>query len=97
MNTEHDQQLAKLLKQREQLNRRIKNAQAKQRIKRKKDDTRRKIIVGAIVKNHMKIHPQDPLTEALRKIITEHAKRPKDRELLGLPPLQDKNDKRGNI
>lgn len=97
MNIAPDPKLAILLKQREHLNKRIRSAQARQRIRRKKDDTRRKIIVGAIIKRHMRIHPQDPLTIALREIIAQNATRPKDRDLLGLPPLQQTNEKQRRI
>lgn len=80
-------QLEKLLKQRDQLNERIKTAQARERSKSRKADTRKKILIGAIAQTHMDNNPASEFAGELRTLLNRHITKPKDRELLGLSPL----------
>lgn len=79
--------LDKLLKQRDQINERIKAAQSRERSKSRKADTRRKILIGAIAQSHMDKNPASEFAGELRTLINKHITKPKDRELLGLSPL----------
>ena len=51
------EQREKLLKQKQQLENRLKALDAKQTLQERKDDTRRKILVGAIVLHHATLKP----------------------------------------
>ena len=76
--------LQTLLDKRAKLDAQIKAAQARSRSQARKDDTRRKIIIGALAKDHMAMHPNSAFAQELRALLNEHVKRPKDRALLNL-------------
>jgi predicted nucleic acid-binding Zn-ribbon protein len=78
--------LEKLKLQREQLNARIKDAEAKERKQNRKNETRRKIIIGAIAQAHSETHPASEFTAQLIELLNTHVTKPIDRELLGLKP-----------
>lgn len=80
-------QLQKLIKQKAQIEERIKDAKSRQRNKQRKQDTRRKIIIGAIAESHMELYPNEAFTQELKRLLNTHVTKPKDRELIGLPPL----------
>jgi|GEM_PF-3213318 len=50
------------------------------------DDTRRKILLGAVVMKAMKASP-DRVGAWAQELLAEELKRPKDRALWGLPPI----------
>lgn len=81
--------LQQLLKQQEQLQNRIKAEQAKARTRARKEDTRRKIIVGALALEHAEQHPGSPFAQELARLLHTHVTRPQDRALLDLPDTQD--------
>ena|ERR1039458_8980894 len=70
----------KLLKQREELNARLNTIEAKAKTQKRKDDTREKIIIGAVLIADAAIHPEtrDLIEGVLRKAVTS----PRDREFL---------------
>ena len=73
---------AKLLAQRKKLDAEIKAIEAKERAQKRKDDTRRKIILGGLV---MKAAEADPnIMGWLKSLATGENVSAKDRELLGL-------------
>ena len=75
--------LETLKAKKEQIEARIKNIEAKERSRAKKDDTRRKILIGAMV---LEMAGKDH--EAKKKITTQldgFLTRPMDRDLFGLP------------
>ena len=92
--------LETLKAKKEQIEARIKNLESKERLKQKKQDTRRKILIGAMVlemlgKDH---EAKKKLTAQLDGFLT----RPMDRELFGLqektksqnpPPLKSQGEK----
>lgn len=66
---------------------RLNAEKAKLRNGERKLENRRKIIVGAVVREHARLHPD--FAETLDKILASHVLRPADRALLGLPPIPD--------
>ncbi len=83
-------------KEREQLNARLKDIQAREKNKQRKIDTRQKIIAGALALNHRDKNPDDPFTKKLDALINEYVTKDNERALFDLPPLpaNDQNKKR---
>ena len=79
--------LEKLIAKRKQIDAQIQKANAVERQKRRKADTRRKIIAGALAIEHMELHPNGDFARELQNLMHQHVTRPKDRELMGLAPL----------
>ncbi|MCA9642452.1 MAG: conjugal transfer protein TraD [Myxococcales bacterium] len=73
---------AKLLAQREKLDAEIKALEAKERSQKRKDDTRRKIILGGLVMNAAKAEPN--IMGWLKTLAGGESISAKDRDLLGL-------------
>ena len=74
--------LETLKSKKEQIEARIKNLESKEHLKQKKQDTRRKILIGAMVMEQMEKNE-----EAKKKILASlegFLTRPMDRELFGL-------------
>ena len=84
--------LEKLIEKRKQIDAQIQKASAIERTKKRKADTRRKIIVGALAIENMEMHPNGSFTRELQRVLNEHVARPKDRELIGLPPIRAAED-----
>lgn len=84
--------LQKLIDKRNQIDARIQKAQAIERTKKRKDDTRRKIIVGALAIENMEINPASSFAKELQQLLHKHVTRPKDRELVGLSPVRAATD-----
>ena len=74
--------LEKLLEQRKTLNARIQQEINRENRRKRKDDTRRKILVGAAVLDDAEKHPKHK--EQLYKLLGRFLVRPNDRELFGL-------------
>ena len=73
---------AKLLAQREKLDAEIKALEAKERSQKRKDDTRRKIVLGGLVMNAAKAEPN--IMGWLKSLASGESISAKDRDLLGL-------------
>ena len=75
--------LETLKAKKEQIDARIKNLESKERLKQKKQDTRRKILIGAMVTEQMGKNEttKSKILASLDGFLT----RPMDRELFGLP------------
>lgn len=84
--------LQKLLDKREQLDAQIKALEARTRTQERKNDTRRKIIWGALAMTDIAKHPDTPAAKHLRRLADEYVTRPGDRALLGLSPLPDQGE-----
>lgn len=84
-----DSRLQKLLDKRAQIEAQIRDAAARQRQQERKDDTRRKVIIGALAKEHMDKNPGSEFARKLRSLLEEYVTRPSERNLLGLAPLED--------
>ena len=77
-----EEQLDALEKQKEQLAARIQKKKAQVRGRQRKEDTRRKIIAGALALEHAAHDPAFGAT--LKRLLQEHVTRPEDRKLFDL-------------
>lgn len=77
-----EEQLAELERKEAQLKARIQKKRAEVKSKNRRQDTRRKIIAGAIVLEHAE--RDQFFANTLTKLLDQHVKRPEDRKLLGL-------------
>ena len=84
-----DTRLQKLLKQKDQLNARIKKEESKLRTKERKKETKRKIIIGAIVQKHCQVNPDTPYAKETQSLLNKYVTRSEERKLLNLPPLEN--------
>lgn len=78
--------LQKLEEQRAQVDARIKALKAREKAQQRKDDNRRKILIGAIAQEHMARFPDGEFAAHMRQLLNDHLSRPQDRDLLGLAP-----------
>ena len=63
----------------------LKDIEAREKVKTRKRDTRRKIIAGALALQHSVINNE--FKTVMNRLINEHVKNNTDRELFDLPPL----------
>lgn len=78
--------LGKLYEQRAQIAARIKQLEARTRARSRKEDTRRKIIAGALALEHAS--RDEAFGRTLHDLIARFVTRPHDRALFGLPPAR---------
>lgn len=78
-------QLDKLKQQRDALNAKIQSAEARSRVSERKQDTRRKILIGAYYLEQAQ--RDSPQWAELQQIMTRYLTRDSDRRLFELPPL----------
>ena len=83
--------LQTLTERRAKLDAQIKDLQARERQKERKEDTRRKIIVGALVLTHMEKNKRSEFAKKVNALINEYVVKDKERALFSLAPLP-KND-----
>jgi len=88
MNT--NPKLKKLQQKKEQIDARIKLIEAREKSKAKKDDTRRKILIGAMIMEQME--KSDESKKKVLSSLSGFLTRPLDRKLFGLPDTK-KNEK----
>lgn len=81
-----EQKLAELEQQRRQIDERIKRESAKVKATERKNDTRRKILAGAVALAHADHDPS--FRDALNQQIQKNVTRAEDRALFGLFPLE---------
>jgi multidrug resistance efflux pump len=67
----------------------IKQAESRARSQRRKDDTRRKILIGAVIKEHIEMHPDGKFAEAVHTLLDRYVTRPNDRQLLNMDTPAD--------
>lgn len=79
--------LEKLKEQRSQLDARIRDMEARVRQQERKDDTRRKVLAGALALEHAE--KDSDFGRILRELLARGLTRPRDRELFGLGPMPD--------
>ena len=82
-----NKRLENLLKKREQLNAQIQKIRAREANKKRKEDTRRKILLGALMMEMMEKGELD--RKLIRKRLSEFLTRDIDRNLFNLPPLDE--------
>jgi|OM-RGC.v1.028822095 hypothetical protein len=81
----HDEKIAHLEAQRDQINAKLRREKARARQDERKRDTRRKIIAGALALEH-----KDPaFRDQMKRLIGQYVTRPEDRALFGLEPLSE--------
>lgn len=80
-----EQKLAALQAKQAQLNEQIRQESAKLKAQERKQDTRRKILTGAVALEHA-AHDKT-FAETLNRQIAKNVTRPDDRALFNLPPL----------
>lgn len=74
-----------LKEKRDQINAQIQSLKAREQAQKRKDDTRRKVLVGSVV---MKLVKEGKITASyFNQWMDEGLTKEKDRELLGLAPL----------
>lgn len=81
-----NEKLAKLEEQRARINAEIQRVRAREQQQARKDETRRKVLIGAMLIG--KAHTDSDLKARLVKELDEYLERPHDRALFGLPPLR---------
>ena len=72
-----------------QIDAQLKAAQARERSQQRKDDTRRKIIAGALALEHALRSPDSEFTQTMLRLIQDGVKTKKDRALFDLDPLPE--------
>lgn len=82
-----ESRLDKLAHKKAQLENQIKALQAKEAAKQRKDDTRRKIIAGALALEHTKQHGDSEFANTLGWLLDTYVTRPHERRLFGLSAL----------
>ncbi len=82
----------KLLEKKRQIDAQIKDAQARDRAKKRKEDTRQKIIAGALALEHAERNPNSEFSLTMLRLIQEGVKTDRERALFGLDPLPPSND-----
>jgi hypothetical protein len=79
---------AKLEAKKKQLEAKLKMLAAREAGQRRKDETRRKIIVGALAMNHAELDGKDEFRRELYTLVNRYTTRPQDRALFNLEPLE---------
>ena|ERR1700733_14853577 len=84
-----------LRKQREQLDARLKAAEARRKIKDRQDDQRRKAIAGDVALEYIAANPNSDFTRFFSGLINKRVSRPVDRALFPalLDPAHSQNDR----
>jgi len=85
-----EDKLSALREKEAQLKAQLRDAQAREKAQDRKNDTRRKILMGVLCKKMISEDPQSSFSLTLLRLIDELITSPKDRALFGLPPLDDK-------
>lgn len=79
--------IEKLEAKRAQIDAQIKDARARERNQKRKDDTRMKIIAGALALEHATRNPDSEFARTMVRLIQEGVKSDRDRKLFDLDPL----------
>ena len=69
------------------VNSQIKAKQAREKERKRKEDTRRKIILGGLCETHMRSNTKSDFTRVMARLIQEYTISDNDRALFKLPPL----------
>ncbi len=81
-----NEKLAKLEEQRARINAEIQRVRAREQQQVRKDETRRKVLIGAMLLG--KAHTDSELKARLVRELDDYLERPHDRALFGLPTLR---------
>src|SRR5688572_13268078 len=73
----------------QQATQRLKDMEARARTKTRRDDTRRKIIAGALALEHTEKNKDSAFAKKMLALLDEYVVRPYERELFGMAPLPE--------
>lgn len=76
-----------------QINEKIKDQETREREKERKLDTRRKIIIGGLARNHMEKNKSSEFAKLMHRLMDEYVVKDADRSLFDLPPLPEDEQK----
>ena len=79
--------IQKLEKKKAQIDAQLKAARARDKAQKRKDDTRRKIIAGALALEHAEKNPDSEFTRTILRLIQHSVTTARDRDLFDLDPL----------
>ncbi len=71
----------------EQATQRLKDMQSRARVQQRKDDTRRKIIAGALALEHTEKNPDGTFAKKMLALLDEYVLKAYERSLFGMAPL----------
>ena len=80
-----EERIAELEENQRQIKARIQREKARVKEAQRKQDTRRKIIIGGMVMAHCQVDPA--FGENIMRLLNQHVTRAADREAIGLAPL----------
>ena len=80
------EQLRKLEQQHRALEQKMKQKRAVIAQQERKNDTRRKIILGGLIEKHCQLHPDSDFTREVQKLIGRYVTGDTERALFDLPP-----------
>jgi len=86
----------KLVKKKAQIEAQLQAARARDKAQKRKDDTRRKIIAGALALEHAEKNPNGEFSRTILGLIQTYVTADKERALFDLDPLPPKNLKPAN-
>lgn len=78
----------------DQLTNQLKALEDRHREEKRKADLRRNILAGELVLKYRDKNPEDNFSIKFGSLVEEHVKRPKDRVLFGLEPLENTNNEK---
>lgn len=81
--------LEKLRLQKAQIDARIKEIESRERQQIRKNETRKKIIAGALALHHLEKNPEDVFSRKLFRLLDEYVTKSYERELFNLPALPE--------
>lgn len=87
MRPSNEQRIETLRSRRAEIDAELARLQAKSRVQTRKQDTRRKILIGAVIMQEMKSKPEVNLM--VLNLLEERLTKPRDRELFSLPCRPD--------
>ena len=85
--------LETLKKRQAQLEAQIRDAEAREKTKQRKQRTSRLIVVGALVEHHTKANPQSETAKLLARLVDEYTYTKTHRALFDLEPLSEAEEK----
>lgn len=88
-NSTPQSRLEKLRQQKAQIDAKIRGIEARQQQQTRKNETRKKIIAGALALHHLEKNPEDSFSKKLNSLLNEYVTKPYERSLFGLPDLPE--------
>lgn len=76
--------LDRLREEQRALEAKIRDIQTKEKEQSRKDDQRRRLLIGQIIIDFITRHPDEPLTKQLNELIDRQLQKPADRKLFDL-------------